>query len=352
MGNEYFLHRISHEDNTSYSLLDKCYLTIGWELFADTNIMQASRKPDYQEFDAITDSKNQKTNRSRWCMWYFAQIKQDDYIVVPLYSGKFSVYRAIDSAKPINELENELNESFYGRWNNHPITWKEHRLFDEEDNRKVDLGFFVKVEKIVAEVPRNFVSGKLTSRMKIRTTTANISDIAKEIEEAVVAGKKSEPINLYEITMNELAVQLKDKIIKSKLNADRWEQLIQWYFLKIGADISVIPAKNESGKEDGADADIIAEFTNLKMIIYVQAKFHDGQTSEWAVEQISKYKNQKCDGEPDYIYATWVISSADEFSTEAIEAACINNVRLINGTEFTRMLLDVGLNNLNDAFNV
>ena len=38
--------------------------------------------------------------------------------------------------------------------------------------------------------------------------------------------------------------------------------------------------------KDGADADIVAEFRNLKHIIYIQAKHHKGETSDWAVHQI------------------------------------------------------------------
>ena len=350
MGRDYYLHRISHEDNVSYELMDMGYITIGWELFADTKIMEASRVPGYPDFDVITDGKGQKNNRSRWNMWYFGQLKEDDYIIVPLYGGLFSVFKVLSQAKPITELANENIESLNGKWNNHHIIWNSNRLYDEEDGRKIDLGFFVRVEKIVEAIPRSFVSGKLISRMKIRTTTACISDLAADVEEAIKAGKEKEPINIYEISMDVLANYLKNSVIKEKLGEQRWERLIRWYFKKIGADVSVIPAKNEPGKKDGADADIIAEFNNLKLIIYVQAKFHEGQTSSWAVEQIYKYKNQMCDGESDYTYATWVISSADEFSQEAINEADRNNVRLINGTEFARMLLDVGLNDLNAAF--
>ncbi len=47
---------------------------------------------------------------------------------------------------------------------------------------------------------------------------------------------------------------------------------------KIGAEYSIIPAKNKPGKKDGADADIIAEFENIKHIIYIQAKHHEGES--------------------------------------------------------------------------
>jgi hypothetical protein len=45
-----------------------------------------------------------------------------------------------------------------------------------------------------------------------------------------------------------------------------------------------------------------------------------------------------------------VISSADKFSEKAVADAEEKGVRLIDGKEFARMLLDIGLLDINDAF--
>ena len=37
----YWLHRISHEREVSYDLLEKGYLTIGWSNFIGTDILKA-----------------------------------------------------------------------------------------------------------------------------------------------------------------------------------------------------------------------------------------------------------------------------------------------------------------------
>jgi HJR/Mrr/RecB family endonuclease len=42
-------------------------------------------------------------------------------------------------------------------------------------------------------------------------------------------------------------------------------------------------------------------------------------------------------------WARWVISSADDFSDKAKEEAQKNNVILINGSDFSKMILRVGL---------
>ena len=348
MARKYYLHRISHEGNVSYSLLEKGYLSLGWSIFSDTNILEAARQDGYPDFDVITEEKGENHNRSRWSMWYFAQMDIGDIIVVPLHSGVFSVYEVCNRAKTIEALKKEIS-TLEGFWDKHRITWKEHLLFDEEDKRCVDLGFFIKVKAVVENVPRSYVSGKLVSRMKIRTTSADISDIAEYVDFGIKAGKDRHPITLYGDVIDPLVESMRRSIMVT-LNPDKFELLIKWYLEKCGASSVWIPAKNESGKEDGADADIVAEFDNLKYIVYVQAKWHEGETSEWAVHQIDSYKNQKCEGDSAYTYATWVISSADTFSEQAVVSAEEKGVRLIEGREFARMLLDIGLSDINEAF--
>lgn len=348
MAGKYYLHRISHEGNVSYSLMQKGYLTLGWSDFSESGILEAAREEGYPDFDVITEKYGARNSRSRWCMWYFAKMSIGDAVVVPLYSGKFSVFKVCDEAKPISELESVIS-SFEGIWNNHKIAWKEKRLFDEDEERMIDLGFFIKVEPIVENVPRDYVGGKFTSRMKIRTTSADITDIGELVEKGIKAGIEKKPVTLYEDVIDSLVNSMKSSIA-STLNPDKFEQLVKWYLEQSGASMAWIPPKNESGKRDGADADIIAEFDKLKHIVYVQAKWHKGKTSEWAVHQIDSYKNQMSEGDPAYTYATWVISSADTFSEEAITEAEDKGVRLIDGNEFARMLLDAGLLDINKAF--
>ncbi len=348
MAGKYYLHRISYEGNVSYSLLKMGYLTLGWSKFANSDILEAAREPEYKRFNPITEAMGEGNNRSRWCMWYFAKMEKGDKVVVPLYDGLFSVYEVDERAHSISDLEQEFQE-VYGAWNERKIVWKDHILFDEIENRQIDLGFYLKVKPIVQSVPRSYVTGKLVSRMKIQITSADITDIGEHVEKAIIVGETNKPISLYEQSIETLAKNLKKQIIDI-LDDSRFEKLIKWYMEKIGAEYSKIPAKNEPGKQYGADADIIAEFKNLKHIIYIQAKHHEGETSDWAVHQIKEYFSQKSDGDPDCSYARWVISTCDNYSESAEKTAKEYNVRLIDGEEFARMLIDVGLLNVDDAF--
>ncbi len=349
MTKRYFLHRISYEGNVSYPLLHENHcLTLGWSDFCDTKILEAARNEGGYVFDDIAKEKGHDQNRSRWNMWYFAQMSVGDTVIVPLYNGFFSAYEIREVAKPISNLEPDIT-SLKGIWNNNEIVWKDHFLYDEQEKRTIDLGFYVKVEPIVENVPRKYADGILISRMKIRSTSAEITDIKDSVESGIKAGKDKKPITLYGTVIDALEETLRTSITTALVD-NKFELLIKWYFKKCGASSVRIPAKNEPGKTDGADADVIAEFDNLKYIVYVQAKWHKGETSDWAVHQIDNYKNQKSNGDSSYTYATWVISSAEKFSDEAIVAAEDKNVRLIDGKEFSRMLLDIGLSNINDAF--
>ena len=349
MDEKYYLHRISHESNTSYSLLEKNILTLGWSIFANSDILEAAREKDYPRFNPIVEAHGVGFNRSRWSIWYFARMEKGDKIVVPLDGGMFSVFEVEENAQSIACLEPLLPE-LYGAWNKHRMIWKDHRIYDEVEDRQIDLGFFIRVKPIVINVSRKYyAAGKLVSRMKIRVTNADITDIKEYVENAIASAIIAKPVSLYEQSIEALSKNLKKQIIDI-LDDNKFEKLIAWYVKKIGAEYSKIPAKNEPGKKDGADSDIVAEFKNLKHIIYIQAKHHKGETSGWAVHQIKEYFSQKADGDSDYSYAKWVVSTCDQYSKDAVKAAQEYNVRLIDGEEFARMLIDVGLMNIDKAY--
>lgn len=109
------------------------------------------------------------------------------------------------------------------------------------------------------------------------------------------------------------------------------------------------PTKNKSGKYDGADADVVATFELLKCIVYVQVKQHNGNTSDWVVQQIAKYKEQFENDADEYNYLSWVVSSA-QFSEDVFDKAKAAGVRLIDGDAFAEMLIDAGFKGVNTAF--
>ena len=83
------------------------------------------------------------------------------------------------------------------------------------------------------------------------------------------------------------------------------------------------------------------------MIIYAKAKFQKGQISDLATNQILDYKTNKDSIDDGYNKIAWVITTASHFNNNAENLAKENQIQLINGLEFSKMLLNGGINLLN-----
>lgn len=350
---KYYLHRISHESEVSYALFmngvnGNKYISLGWSSFLDTDILDCARKNDgYKSFDNCYLSKRKDKIRNRWNMWYFAQFSKGDIVIVPLYDGKFAVCEVIEQAKSIRVLK---DSQFKCYWSEKDVHWEDNAFHC--DNKKIDLGFVVKVKILHNNVSRNnYANSDLTSRLKMRQTNGSIDDIKQSVKETIKALDEKKPINFYDNSIDNLVPLLQERLDKD-LNPDKFELLVKRYMEKLGANAFISP-KNQAGKEDYADADVIAYFDNINVAILIQAKHHKSETDGWAVEQIKKYKEQLespdyplDDGVNGYTYILWVISTCSGYTEEAKKLAKDNNVKLINGKDFAKMILQQGLQNI------
>lgn len=232
-------------------------------------------------------------------------------------------------------------------------TWGKHKVSSDgtyltsEDGKRYDLGFARKVKVLYKKVSRaKFADAKLTSRMKIRRTNSSINDLKKSIEKSIANYMENKPIHLHSILVEKTASLVLDSI-KNELNPDKFERLVKTYFKTVGANEVSIPAKNERDKE--GDADIVAVFENIKLIIYIQAKFQKGKINEWGTNQILDYKTNKESIDDGYNKIAWVITSADSFNDAAQKIATENEIQLIDGLEFSKMLLNEGFNLMDAA---
>ena len=340
-----WLHRISHHAEVAYPLLEKGYLSIGYSDFSELNFIKDScGENGWQSFEKYFDEKWGERPKTRFNLWRFiAKIAKGDLIVVPSW-GTFSVYQVTDDiVLPISEIE--LRET--KDWHGNKIEKKENGLLYKTTGELIDLGFLRKVFLIKKDIPRyQYADSALTSRMKIRCTNADITDLKISIERALEGFTNGQPLNIYSTIISKTRQGIIDTI-REELNPDKFEILIKWYFQRIGASDVYIPSKNESGKE--GDADVVAVFEPLKTIIYSQVKFHKGETSSWAIEQIRNYKDQKETMDDGYSKICWVISSADNFSKESYDFAKEARVQLLDVKQFATMLLEAGIVNLDKA---
>ena len=316
----YWLHRISHESEVAYALLEKGFLSVGWGKCKNDPI--SDLKEGKEAFEELMKSHDYN-NRSRWGLWRFLQFAADDIVVVPLYNSEFAICRIVEGPKPAVEIPDEN-----------------------------DIGFVAKIE-LLKKCPRSYASSSLQSRMKMRQVNGNLNDLKQYIEEAKNA-KMPSFAKLHDI-ISDIVSDNREKFIQT-ISPNNFEKLILWYMKRIGAEDVYIPAKNEHGKENHADADVIATFSNLHIRVYIQAKRHDGETSDWAVKQITEYVKQKMEGQEEddaekgnYVPILWVISTG-KFTEDVHKKAKEANVRLIDGKEFFTMLLDHGIGSIDEAF--
>ncbi len=363
----YWLHRISYKWEISKPLFDRGYLTIGWGymLWASDDVVRkvtgnADRNAVHEAINACHKEYREKGEKgwdamSRYktrSLEIFAQFRPDDTVVVPLYGGVFSVVRVKSSPKPVTALpESALKDLPVEIKNNED----EKGLYytDERRGDESDVGFYVEVEKIrpdIPDIPRSYAISDLQSRMKIRQTNAEIYDenLQKEIREVV---ERYAPIDIHDVIAEGTAKIILEAIRKYPAAVDV-EKLVKWYMRKAGASKVYKPCKPKgNGEDNDADADVIAEFDPLGVNIYIQVKKHEDKTGSKAVNQITQYK--ELSGEnfaDDRTHILWVLSTADSFDDEAKRLAQENSVRLINGEEFARMLVDAGISDINTAF--
>jgi restriction endonuclease Mrr len=336
----YWLHRISYLAELSYPLFDKGFLTIGFSDFTNKELIDKVLENDLDYFNRQFLDMWGILPRSRYNLLRFLKFNKGDIVIVPSW-GTFSVCEIIDE-KPL--LINETYSDDLKTWGDKKVYTDGIHLISENGNR-YDLGFARKVKILYKDISREkFADAKLTSRMKIRQTNCPIDDLEKSIEQSIKNYKENKPIHLHTIIVEKTANLVLDAI-KTELNPDKFEKLVKTYFKTIGANDVNIPAKNARDKE--GDADIVAVFENLKLIIYIQAKFHKDEDNEWAINQILDYKTSRESIDVGYNKIAWVITSADTFNDKAKKIAAENGIQLINGLEFSKMLLNAGINLLN-----
>ena len=334
---KYWLHRISHEAEYSRpQLLESGKLTIGFsDLRTQDFLDKAKSAQSVGDLDSDVMKAYDRLLRSRHSLWRFLREMQVcDLVIVPQVPqpGEYSVYVIRGGPKLLEGVG--------------------------------DLGFYrdVEVHKIGNKKAQgisryDYADRALTARMKIRITNVDISNLSKSIVSALNAYGDGKPITLH-LRTTDLAERLLC-LIYERLNPEKFESLLEWYFRRIGASDVFIQSKNEPGKD--GDADIRASFDRVRLTIYVQAKFHDPKTAtdDWPVQQVRKYVEWKKGGgagepdEPDehsdedvHTSGLWVVSTCKCFTEDCTKEARKHDVVLINGIQFAHMLLEAGLESL------
>ena len=204
-----WLHRISWFAEVSRPLLEHGYLSIGFSDFGDDDCIDGVCGDSGEQY--LCERMKQdwgKVPRSRFSLIAFlAGMKKGDRVLVPGH-GEFSVYRICeDRAQPIGKMYPQVLAEIKGSANvglvvDTSCLWrvgpdgKPDR--GEKDEKYLDVGFTRKVEPIKVGIPRDgYCDSDLTSRMKMRQTTADISDLDNAVADAISAFKNNRPFDLH-----------------------------------------------------------------------------------------------------------------------------------------------------------
>lgn len=348
-----WLHRITHLGEFSFPLLkNHNLLSIGFSDFIPDFLVEKDKIPNNEDFiervqqggvnyldDIFLHSWGNK-DRARFHLFNFIRMNKGDWVVVP-EPGKFSVYEILDhKACPITSIEKERITGRQGQ----EVEVGSGKLKLKKDGSDLDLGFVREVKPIQIEIPRDkYGKAELSRSLKYRRTNKDITKAEDEVKEAVNRFAENKPINIYQDLVKGMKNQILDNI-NTKLNHEKFEILIEWYFTQCGATETVRPSKNSPDKD--GDADVIATFEPLKTIYYIQAKFHDGKTPVEAADQIVDYVNNQGTTDDDFHRISWVISTAESFTQETQDKANNNHIQLINGDELAEMILEIGIHDL------
>lgn len=342
MEKKYWLNRISYHSELSYDLLEKGYLTIGWSMFLDKpdEIIDTIKEQESDtDFRNYTESYGVKST-SRWSLWNFGKMKKSDIVLVPMYDSKFGVYRIKEEIQPISKMK--LNNFIASNKEEYEISGS--YLIKSSTKEIVDLGFFIEVESILEHTdskPRDHAEAELRNRMKIRQTNADITDLAKQVDNAIHAEK---PHDAYSIFIKEMQNKFIEDKIFLKYTADQVELIVAQYFKSIGADEVKVLAKNDPKKAEGSDADVEAKFTDLWTNYYVQVKNHEDETGIHGLEQIKSYMDniKNIHDDKNEVNIGWFLTTA-VFAEEVKQKANEYNIRLIDGKEFVEMIFNAGI---------
>ena len=349
MEKKYWLHRITGGNNGwefSHQLLEKEHLlSIGFSDFSENDFVENVREYGITHIDErILSDWGEGTYRTKWNLWRFLlEMKKGDIVIVPLWKS-FGVFRIKSDEIITNQsLESHLSQSL----NEYCITRDENYLYSNETKNNIDLGFYREVEEVEMSIPRaEYCEACLISRMKIRQTNADISDLKEQIENAIKAYRLNKPINLKNSIVDISEVVVYNEIHRLA-DSIKLEELVEWYLKSLGANEVIKPAPNALTNDQG-DVDREAIFEKLKIRVLVQVKKHENiEANDTAISQVSLYKKNVYSDEPDgYTNIMWVISTCDKYDETVKERAAREGVRLIDGHEFARLILEVGVANM------
>lgn len=339
MERNYWMHRITHERETKESLLDKGLLLTGWGFLSTDAFLEGVLGKGKPEYDGVYKQTTGLLPHNRFFLYMFLnEFGKGDYVVVP-GSKDFCVYEIV-SESPFSKEHIKENLSHPDKLN---LTESNGHYYRVDNGAELELGFFWKVKPVELNISRELhAKDSLRRRLKFQGTDNNLTPIGQEVEEAIKRHRDNSPLILKNVIVDTTCHVVLEKL-QSISSDSAFEKVTKYYLERLGATNVMIPAKPLLSKEQG-DADVIAVFEALQIKVIVQVKHYLKAIDAEAVKQILASKSFYEDST--YTVIPWVVAACDTYTEGAQNLAEENGVRLITGSEFARLLLDVGFGTL------
>ena len=336
----YWMHRITHEREVKETFLDKVGLLFtGWGTLSNDAFLDSVLHKEKPEYDRIYMEETGLLPHNRFFLYMFLnEFGKGDYVVVPGYKD-FSVYEIISERPFSKEHIKEFSNGLVGL----NIVEEGGKYFISNTGEELELGFFWKVKPVELNISREqYAKDPLRRRMKFQGTDNNITLLSKDVDEAIKRHQANSPLFVKNEIVDKTCHVVLEKL-QSISSDSAFEKLTKYYMERLGANKVMIPAKALLSKEQG-DADVVAFFEALQIKVIVQVKHYMKEVNEEAVRQILA---SRCFYEDStYTVIPWVVAACDIYTAGAQSLAEENGVRLITGSEFARLLLDVGFGTL------
>lgn len=336
----YWMHRITHEREVKETFLDKKGLLFtGWGALSNDAFLNSVLHVEKPEYDRIYMGETGLLHHNRFFLYMFLnEFGKGDYVVVP-GNKDFSVYEIVSatpfSKEHIKDFSNNLAEL--------NVIENDGKYFVGDTREELGLGFFWKVKPVELNISREqYAKDSLRRRMKFQGTDNNITSLSKDVDEAIRRHRDKSPLFLKNEIVGKTWHFVLEKL-QSISSDSAFEKVTKYYLERLGANNVMIPAKALLSKEQG-DADVVATFEALQIKVIIQVKHYLKEVNEEAVKQILASRSFYEDST--YTVIPWVVAACDIFTEQAQKLAEENGVRLITGSEFARLLLDVGFGTL------
>ncbi|MCQ2360938.1 MAG: hypothetical protein MJ009_05625 [Paludibacteraceae bacterium] len=176
----YWVHRIAHEEDVSYELLKRGYLSIGFADFGYTQEIPALAKNITREIEKIWGDSYKKKYR----LWNFLfEFSKDDIILVPDFPEKnrYSLYKIEGAdAIPAEKLHTRGLTDIDGNvlnWDGNYLTTGGERI--------VDLGFFWEVTELANNLTMEDTYWKEIKKIDVNMNISKERKLVKIIKEGI-----------------------------------------------------------------------------------------------------------------------------------------------------------------------